>query len=135
VSALPYQICDVFTDRALTGNPLAVFTDGRALDGATMQALAREMNLSETTFVLPGDAAFLAWAIWWPRATDALVASEDIASLRELLVSFGKPRAVRRHLDRLRRLVVFGEAPVYAERAWWEDVGVPLQPLALSPVD
>jgi trans-2,3-dihydro-3-hydroxyanthranilate isomerase len=54
--ALPYQLCDVFTDRALTGNPLAVFTDGRALDGATMQALAREMNLSETTFVLPGDA-------------------------------------------------------------------------------
>jgi trans-2,3-dihydro-3-hydroxyanthranilate isomerase len=51
---LPYRLCDVFTERALTGNPLAVFTDARGLDDATMQALAREMNLSESTFVLPG---------------------------------------------------------------------------------
>ncbi len=48
---------DVFTDRALTGNSLAVFLDGRGLDTEHMQALAREMNLSETTFILPGDAA------------------------------------------------------------------------------
>lgn len=50
---LRYTLCDVFTERALAGNPLAVFTDARTLDSATMQALAREMNLSETTFVLP----------------------------------------------------------------------------------
>ncbi len=48
---------DVFTDRALTGNSLAVFLDGSGLSTEQMQALAREMNLSETTFVLPGDAA------------------------------------------------------------------------------
>jgi trans-2,3-dihydro-3-hydroxyanthranilate isomerase len=48
---------DVFTDRALTGNSLAVFLDGRGLSTETMQNLGREMNLSETTFVLPGDAA------------------------------------------------------------------------------
>ena len=48
---------DVFTDRALTGNSLAVFLDGRSLSTEHMQALAREMNLSETTFILPGDAA------------------------------------------------------------------------------
>ena len=48
---------DVFTDRALTGNSLAVFLDGRGLSTEKMQALAREMNLSETTFILPGDAA------------------------------------------------------------------------------
>jgi trans-2,3-dihydro-3-hydroxyanthranilate isomerase len=47
---------DVFTDRALTGNSLAVFLDGRGLSTEQMQALAREMNLSETTFILPGDA-------------------------------------------------------------------------------
>jgi trans-2,3-dihydro-3-hydroxyanthranilate isomerase len=46
---------DVFTDLALTGNSLAVFLDGRGLSTDQMQALAREMNLSETTFVLPGD--------------------------------------------------------------------------------
>jgi trans-2,3-dihydro-3-hydroxyanthranilate isomerase len=49
---LPYEICDVFTDRPLTGNALAVFTDGGGLDDAAMQAIARETNLSETTFVL-----------------------------------------------------------------------------------
>ncbi len=48
---------DVFTDRALTGNSLAVFLDGRGLSTEQMQALAREMNLSETTFILPGEAA------------------------------------------------------------------------------
>jgi trans-2,3-dihydro-3-hydroxyanthranilate isomerase len=44
---------DVFTDRRFGGNPLAVFADARGLDTATMQALAGEFNLSETTFVLP----------------------------------------------------------------------------------
>ena len=46
---------DVFTQNPLTGNPLAVFSDGRGLSDQQMQALAREMNLSETTFVLPRD--------------------------------------------------------------------------------
>ncbi|HSS17826.1 MAG TPA: PhzF family phenazine biosynthesis protein [Candidatus Dormibacteraeota bacterium] len=44
---------DVFTKTPLTGNPLAIFPDGRGLSDQQMQALAREMNLSETTFVLP----------------------------------------------------------------------------------
>src|ERR687888_1191162 len=44
---------DVFTKNPLTGNPLAIFTDARGLSDAQMQALAREMNLSETTFILP----------------------------------------------------------------------------------
>jgi trans-2,3-dihydro-3-hydroxyanthranilate isomerase len=48
---------DVFTDRALTGNALSVCLDGRGLSSEEMQALARETNLSETTFILPGDAA------------------------------------------------------------------------------
>jgi trans-2,3-dihydro-3-hydroxyanthranilate isomerase len=53
----PFVQLDVFTDRPLAGNPLAVFTDGRGLSDDEMQALAREMNLSETTFVLPRDPA------------------------------------------------------------------------------
>ncbi len=44
---------DVFASRPLEGNPLAVFPDARGLADAEMQALAREMNLSETTFILP----------------------------------------------------------------------------------
>ncbi|XYH93770.1 PhzF family phenazine biosynthesis protein [Sorangium sp. So ce1128] len=50
---LPYRLCDVFTDRPFAGNPLAVFTEADGLDSAMMQALAREMNLSESAFVLP----------------------------------------------------------------------------------
>jgi trans-2,3-dihydro-3-hydroxyanthranilate isomerase len=46
---------DVFTDRRLTGNPLAVCLDGSGLTTEQMQDIARETNLSETTFVLPGD--------------------------------------------------------------------------------
>jgi len=44
---------DVFTERVFGGNPLAVFFDGRGLDDAVMQQIAREMNLSETVFLLP----------------------------------------------------------------------------------
>jgi trans-2,3-dihydro-3-hydroxyanthranilate isomerase len=47
---------DVFSSRALEGNSLAVFFDGRGLSDAEMQSLAKEMNLSETTFILPAEA-------------------------------------------------------------------------------
>ncbi|PYM20001.1 MAG: PhzF family phenazine biosynthesis protein [Candidatus Rokuibacteriota bacterium] len=50
---LAFVQVDVFTERVFNGNPLAVFLDGRGLDDGEMQAIAREMNLSETTFVLP----------------------------------------------------------------------------------
>jgi len=53
VKTLRYTLCDVFTERPLAGSPSCVFTDARGLDAATMQALARETNLSETVFVLP----------------------------------------------------------------------------------
>src|SRR6266536_5006078 len=46
-------VADVFTDTPLDGNPVAVFTDARGLEAGEMQRLARELNLSETVFVLP----------------------------------------------------------------------------------
>ena len=52
---LRYVVADVFTDRPLTGNQLAVFTDARDVDAETMQALALEMGFSETVFVLPAE--------------------------------------------------------------------------------
>ncbi|MER7277170.1 PhzF family phenazine biosynthesis protein [Dactylosporangium sp. NPDC000244] len=48
-----YVIADVFTDTALEGNPLAVVPDAAGLSAECMQRIAREMNLSETTFVFP----------------------------------------------------------------------------------
>lgn len=50
---LRYRVVDVLTRKALEGNALAVFPDARGVDSATMQRIARELNLSETTFVLP----------------------------------------------------------------------------------
>jgi trans-2,3-dihydro-3-hydroxyanthranilate isomerase len=52
---LEYTVLDVFAERALEGNQLAVFHDARGLSDAQMQALARETNLSETAFVLPSE--------------------------------------------------------------------------------
>ena len=52
---LEYSILDVFAERPLEGNPLAVFHDARSLSTQAMQSLARETNLAETTFVLPSD--------------------------------------------------------------------------------
>jgi trans-2,3-dihydro-3-hydroxyanthranilate isomerase len=50
---VPFVTADVFTDRAFGGNQLAVFPDASAIDPSLMQAIAREFNFSETTFVLP----------------------------------------------------------------------------------
>ena len=50
-----YLHYDVFTDHLFGGNQLAVFLDGRGIPGATMQAIAQEMNFSETTFLLPAE--------------------------------------------------------------------------------
>jgi trans-2,3-dihydro-3-hydroxyanthranilate isomerase len=52
---LRFVICDVFTDRPLSGNQLAVFTNAAALGSDMMQALAREVGFSETVFVLPAE--------------------------------------------------------------------------------
>lgn len=53
--SLDYHILDVFTDRVFGGNPLAVFPDARGVSDSVMQAIARELNLSETVFVLPAE--------------------------------------------------------------------------------
>jgi trans-2,3-dihydro-3-hydroxyanthranilate isomerase len=53
----PFVQLDVFSSQPFEGNPLAVFLDGRGLSDQEMQALAREMNLSETTFVLPRESS------------------------------------------------------------------------------
>jgi trans-2,3-dihydro-3-hydroxyanthranilate isomerase len=53
VARFRYVIADVFTDTPLAGNQLAVFTDAREIPEEMLQKIAREMNLSETTFVFP----------------------------------------------------------------------------------
>jgi len=68
MKAYSFRILNVFTrgqDR-LSGNPLCVFEDARGLNDETMQALARQFNLSETTFIFPSDAATARVRIFTP---------------------------------------------------------------------
>lgn len=51
-----YVVADVFTETPLDGNPVAVFLDAAGIPAARMQRIARELNLSETTFVLPAES-------------------------------------------------------------------------------
>ncbi len=69
MTAHAYRIVNVFTQgrRTLSGNPLCVFERGQTLDEATMQALALQFNLSETTFILPSDRASARVRIFTPR--------------------------------------------------------------------
>ena len=57
MTSFRYVICDVFADRPLAGNQLAVFTDARAIPEDVLQPLAREMAFSETVFVYPAEGA------------------------------------------------------------------------------
>ncbi|HEX8741260.1 MAG TPA: PhzF family phenazine biosynthesis protein [Casimicrobiaceae bacterium] len=62
-----FRLVNVFAeDASLTGNPLAVFEDARGLDAETMQALALQFNLSETTFLLPSSRASVQVRIFTP---------------------------------------------------------------------
>jgi trans-2,3-dihydro-3-hydroxyanthranilate isomerase len=66
---LNFRIVNVFTRNgaALSGNPLCVFEEASSLDTTTMQALARQFNLSETTFILPSSTANARVRIFTPR--------------------------------------------------------------------
>lgn len=74
-----YQL-DVFTTQPLAGNPLAVFPHADGLDQRTMQALAREMNLSETTFVFPSSRATRRVRFFTPTAEIPLAGHPTIGT-------------------------------------------------------
>src|SRR5215203_750405 len=61
-----YRLVNVFAEAPLAGNPLCVFENGEGLDDATMQAIALQFNLSETTFVLPSARATARVRIFTP---------------------------------------------------------------------
>ncbi len=61
-----FRIVNVFAESPLAGNPLCVFEDGSGLDSTTMQALALQFNLSETTFIFPSDRATARVRIFTP---------------------------------------------------------------------
>jgi trans-2,3-dihydro-3-hydroxyanthranilate isomerase len=127
-----YVICDVFTDRPLTGNQLAVFTDAREIPEERLQELARELNFSESTFVLPPEQGGHARVRIFTPATELPFAGHPVLGtafvlgtplqLPELRLETGKgivPVRLEREGDRL----TFGrmEQPLPVLRAYdWE---------------
>src|SRR5476651_315521 len=61
-----YRIINVFAEEKLAGNQLCVFEDARGMDDTTMQALALQFNLSETTFIFPAEGASAKVRIFTP---------------------------------------------------------------------
>jgi len=76
---------DAFTTQALQGNPCAVFPDARGLSEAEMQAIAREMNLSETAFVFPSDKADFRFRYFTPVAEIPLAGHPTISTAHVLV--------------------------------------------------
>ena len=62
----PFRILNVFAEQRLGGNPLAVVEDAQVLDAATMQAIALQFNVSETTYILPSTQADMRVRIFTP---------------------------------------------------------------------
>ena len=122
---LKYHRVDVFTDRAFGGNPLAVFTNGRGLSTELMQAIAKEFNLSETTFVMPPDDARHDWRVRiftpmneLPMAGHPTVGTSFVLA-REHLIEPAEPEAniiLEEGVGPVPVRVEFSEGrPVYAE--------------------
>lgn len=82
---LHYEVVDVFTDRPLAGNPLAVVLDADDLSGEQLQALAREFNLSETAFPLPSQVADYRLRSFTPTAELPFAGHPSIGSARTLV--------------------------------------------------
>lgn len=96
MTTYPFVTLDVFTDTRFGGNPLAVFTDARGLTDAQMQSLAAEMNLSETTFVLPPqDSANTARVRIFNRTAEMPFAGHPSVGTGWVLSQMGRGEALR----------------------------------------
>ena len=132
--SLHYRLLNVFTrdSRPLSGNPLCVFEDGSGLDTTTMQALARQFNLSETTFLLPSERATARVRIFTPGYEMPFAGHPTLGSAQVC-------RSLGLGGDELTLEVKVGIIPVRAEGArWtleaqkptWRDVDLPRSRLA-----
>ncbi len=109
-----YLVVDVFTERALEGNPLAVFPDSTGIDHATMQRIARELNLSETVFVVPATRPECAAAIRiFAPLKEMVFAGHPIVGSTHVLLSEG---VLARGAENFTLEVKIGPVPVRIER-------------------
>ncbi|MGA8705856.1 MAG: PhzF family phenazine biosynthesis protein [Steroidobacteraceae bacterium] len=129
-----YRLMNVFTrdGQPLSGNPLCVFEDGSGVDTATMQALARQFNLSETTFLLPSDKATAQVRIFAPGYEMVFAGHPTLGSAQAC-------RSLRLGGDSLTLELKAGVIPVSAQgsrwtlaanQARWREVELPRKQLA-----
>lgn len=114
MTARRYRIVNVFAlaGQALSGNPLCVFEDGTGLDDAVLQALALQLNLSETTFVLPSERATARVRIFTPTFEMPFAGHPTLGTAHVV-------RALRRAGDALQLEMRAGIVPVTAQGDRW----------------
>jgi PhzF family phenazine biosynthesis protein len=108
----PFRIVNVFAEEPLAGNPLAVFEDARGMDEGTMQALALQFNLSETTFVLPSDRATAHVRIFTPTFEMPFAGHPTLGTAHVV-------RSMRGAGDTVMLDMRVGTIPVYAHGDVW----------------
>ena len=134
MATLTYHIVNVFTrgDERFSGNPLCVFENGESLDTATMQALALQFNLSETTFLLPSQSASARVRIFTPHYEMRFAGHPTLGTAHIC-------RALGRAGDSLTLEMPAGVIPVHSSgRRWtlqantpvWREVPEPRETLA-----
>ena len=112
MSTYAFRIVNVFAEAPLAGNPLCVFEDARGLDGATMQAIALQFNLSETTFVLPSADADAEVRIFTPTFEMPFAGHPTLGSAHVV-------RSSRRTGDDVTLAMKAGRIPVHAAGDVW----------------
>lgn len=123
--ALPLCVIDAFTDRPFAGNPAAVCLLEHEMDATWMQAVAREMNLSETAFLLRGDDGFhLRW--FTPEVEVELCGHATLASAHFLWTEHHlKPRTIARFHTQSGLLTA-------VRRGGWIELDFPAKPAAVA---
>jgi trans-2,3-dihydro-3-hydroxyanthranilate isomerase len=108
-----YQL-DVFTDKAFTGNPLAVFPEAEGFPEGQMQRIANEMNLSETVFVLPSDKALRRLRIFTPKR-ELPLAGHPVVGTWNLLARLGVVPQKKDGIVEIQQELSLGVLPVEIE--------------------
>ncbi|MBY4898216.1 PhzF family phenazine biosynthesis protein [Cupriavidus sp. AU9028] len=107
-----FRLLNVFAESTFGGNPLCVFEDGRGLDSATMQAIALQFNLSETTFILPSERADARVRIFTTGYEMPFAGHPTLGTAQVV-------RALRGSGDRLQLEFTAGVVPVSAQGNVW----------------
>ncbi len=125
-----YRLLNVFAETTFGGNPLAVIEDGSALSDDEMQAIARQFNLSETTFLLPSERAAARVRIFTPTYEMAFAGHPTLGSAQVVRALFGAG-------DHFELEMKAGLIPVRAEGERWTLCANPpsYRPLQATPAE